>query len=198
MGPSGIGLSTGNSCLQQAEEMHHQETPETQTPWEKSKQQRAAEHHQWEAGYAPTLSPNFLGSMKQWQTLQAPPHSDSGVRSLIFIGKRKWFFCLSHSKSQVRRNTGQKEFNRLPALCSKLPALCSKLNRQEKRTPRQLAAMASEWVSQVAQLYLMRIPKVIKPAQMHDKDPANPSHMTVTVTLSLLALIFTNCILRGF
>lgn len=49
----------------------------------------------------------------------------------------------------------------------------------------------------MAQPYLMRIPKVIKPEQLHDKDPANPSHMIVTVTLSLLVLISTNCILKG-
>lgn len=45
--------------------------------------------------------------------------------------------------------------------------------------------------------YLMRIPKVIKPEQLHDKDSANPSHMIVAVTLSLLVLISTNCILKG-
>lgn len=62
--------------------------------------------HYGDTRCVPTLSASFPGSVKQLQTLQAPPCSEGGgAASLKVTG--------SHPVAQVRRETGQREFNLL-------------------------------------------------------------------------------------
>lgn len=158
--------------------MHQQETPETQTPWEKSKQQvgsRTSPH-----GKQATLPPFHPVSLGQWSNAR---HFKLHLAQAVVLGD--WYSKGEENGFSVSPTLNLRSGETLARKDSTGFLNFLRKNRGHHDSWQLTTAVSDENT------------KSEKASTAACKDPATPSHVIVTVTLSLLVLISTSCILKG-